>query len=533
MVAVVVVVELLSVVDGLIVCTNNDCIYVRYQINHRNLTFSLCINCTSGETMPPTYKELPQSQGQGQSYGQGHGTSDDNGRDSFELDNFSDLDSLDYEIHPQIQELDYQQEPFQLDDLGDLTNKSNLKMAFMNMANSILGAGAIGTPFAMSNCGVVGGAFGLILLTVLVDFTIRLIVINLKLTGKTTYQDTVDHCFGKRGKFIIILAQALFAFGGSIGFCIIIGDTIPHILRSPFSNYQDHAFLRFVLSRNFIIVLVTVTISLPLSLSKDISNLAKASALALVSMAVIIIIILIRGPQLPAEMKGELHLSSIFVTPRFFQGISVISFALVCHHNTSFIFHSLKNPSLNNFSKLTHASCFVSMCAIALIGFGGFFIFKDQTKGNILNNFPGDDKLVNVARFCFGFNMLTTFPLEIFVLRDVLRDLYYINQPTSPELSRKSHIIFTSILVFTTMGISLTTCNLGALFELVGSTTASVMAYILPPMCNLKITGNAKSNWKKLPYWGCIAFGFLVMFVSSTQTIVNAIRGSDESHCVV
>jgi sodium-coupled neutral amino acid transporter 11 len=442
------------------------------------------------------------------------------------LDDFSDLDSLDNEIEL----LDYQEEePFQLDQL----NKSTLKMAFMNMANSILGAGAIGTPFAMRNCGVLGGAVALVLLTILVDFTLRLIVINLKLSGKSTYQDTVEHCFGKMGKLIIIFTQALFAFGGSIGFCIIIGDTLPHILRSFFPSYQESSFLSFIFGRNFIIILVTMTISYPLSLSRDISKLAKASALALVSMAVIILIVLFRGPQLAPEWRGSLSTGSFFLTSRIFQGISVISFALVCHHNTSFIFHSLRTPSLNRFAQVTHASCFVSMIALALIGFGGFLIFRDKTKGNILNNFPSDDPIVNIARFCFGFNMLTTYPLEIFVLRDVLRDLYFINHDSSPELSTKKHVIFTTVLVIITMGISLTTCNLGALFELIGATTASIMAYILPPMCNLAMTNQSKTIFKKIPYYATIAFGFATMIISSTQTILNAIHGDDTSHCVI
>lgn len=469
-------------------------------------------NTTTTERMPQKYTGVPRD------------------ADTFfdDVDGFSDVESLDNEL--EMLELDqHAVSSFQLDNL-DL-NKSTLQMAFMNMANSILGAGAIGTPFAMSNCGLLGGAIALVLLTLMVDFTIRLIVINLKLSGKATYQDTVEHCFGKRGKVVIIFTQALFAFGGSIGFCIIIGDTIPHILRSFFPNYTDNAFLSFIFARNFIIVLVTCTISFPLSLSRDISKLAKASALALVSMAIIIVIVLFRGPQLPAELKGSLPLSSIFFTPRIFQGISVISFALVCHHNTSFIFHSLKTPSLNRFAKVTHASCLVSMLAIGLIGFGGFLIFKDKTKGNILNNFPSDDPVVNIARFCFGFNMLTTYPLEIFVLRDVLRDLYFINRDSSPELSNKNHTILTTVLVLITMGVSLTTCNLGALFELIGATTASIMAYILPPMCYLRMTN--KPMKKKLPLYATIAFGLATMFISSTQTIINSINGDSSAHCTV
>lgn len=409
-------------------------------------------------------------------------------------------------------------------------DKSTIKMAFMNMANSILGAGAIGVPLAISNCGLLGGAVALVLLTVLVDFTLRLIVLNLKLSGTATYQDTVAHCFGTRGKIVIIGTQALFAFGGSIGFCIIIGDTIPHILRSFFPAYRDSAFLSVLFGRNFIIVLVTVAVSFPLSLSRDITRLARASALALLSMAVIIAIVLIRGPQMGPEWRGEITKSQWFITPRLFQGVSVISFALVCHHNTSFIYHSLHTPSLNRFNVVTHASCAVSLVALSLVGFGGFAIFGDNTKGNILNNFPPDDPVVNIARFCFGFNMLTTYPLEIFVLRDVLRDLYYINKGSSPELSKKSHVLFTAVLVLITMGISLTTCNLGALFELIGATTASIMAYILPPMCTLQMT--SKTMKDRVPYYFTIAFGFATMVISSTQTIIHSWKGG-VSHCSV
>lgn len=39
--------------------------------------------------------------------------------------------------------------------------------------------------------------------------------------------------------------------------------------------------------------------------------------------------------------------------------------------------------------------------------------------GNILNNFPADNVLINIARLAFGLNMFTTIPLEAFVCREV------------------------------------------------------------------------------------------------------------------
>jgi amino acid permease len=49
----------------------------------------------------------------------------------------------------------------------------------------------------------------------------------------------------------------------------------------------------------------------------------------------------------------------------------------------------------------------------------GFLVFSDKTQANILNNFPQDDILINIARLCFGLNMFTTLPLEAFVCREV------------------------------------------------------------------------------------------------------------------
>ena len=66
--------------------------------------------------------------------------------------------------------------------------KSSMRMAFMNLANSILGAGIITQPFAIKNAGILGGLISYIALGFIVDWTLRLIVINLTLAGKRTYQ---------------------------------------------------------------------------------------------------------------------------------------------------------------------------------------------------------------------------------------------------------------------------------------------------------------------------------------------------------
>lgn len=407
------------------------------------------------------------------------------------------------------------------------SGKSNLKMAFMNMANSIIGAGIIGQPYAVRQSGLVSGIILLVFLTVVIDWTIRLMVVNAKLSGTDTFQATVSKCFGKPGLITISVAQGAFAFGGSMAFCVIIGDTIPHVINAVFPSLQHTPVVSFLVKRNSIIVLFTTFISYPLALNRDISNLAKASMLALVSMLVIVLTVVVRGPALNIDLKGTFSLPLLTLNSGIFQGVSVISFAFVCHHNSLLIYDSLKKPTMDRFKVVTHWSTGVSMVACLIMGVGGFVVFKDKTKGNVLNNFPPDDLMANVARFCFGFNMLTTLPLEIFVCREVLLNYFY----PEAEFSRNRHVITTTVLVFSAMSVSLFTCNLGAILELVGASSACVMAYILPPMCFLKLSG--KGLREKIPSYSCIAFGVVVMILSTVQTLVKLITGTDEDHCVM
>ena len=154
--------------------------------------------------------------------------------------------------------------------------RSGLKSAFMNMANSIIGAGIIGQPYAFKQAGLFTGIILLIVLTVTVDWTVRLIVTNAKLSGTNSFQETMEKCFGKSGLVAISVAQWAFAFGGMVAFCIIIGDTIPHVLGAAFPGLYDLPVLWLLTNRRAVIVLMVLGISYPLSLYRDIAMVCPA-----------------------------------------------------------------------------------------------------------------------------------------------------------------------------------------------------------------------------------------------------------------
>lgn len=192
--------------------------------------------------------------------------------------------------------------------------------------------------------------------------------------------------------------------------------------------------------------------------------------------------------------------------------------AFVCHHNSLLIYGSLKTPTIDRFARVTHYSTSISMVACLVMALAGFLTFGDKTVGNVLNNFPANNVMVNVARLFFGLNMLTTLPLEAFVCREVMFNFFYPDAPFNLVL----HVLFSSGLVVGAMLLSLLTCDLGAVFELVGATSACALAYILPPMCYIKLTTR---SWKTYAAGGILAFGVMVLVVSLVQAVGKFISG--------
>lgn len=161
------------------------------------------------------------------------------------------------------------------------------------------------------------------------------------------------------------------------------------------------------------------------------------------------------------------------------------------------------------------------MLACLVMALGGFAIFGDRTLGNVLNNFPADNTMVNVARLCFGLNMLTTLPLEAFVCREVMQTFFWPAATRAGEFSMRRHLALSTGLVAGAVGLSLLTCDLGAVFELVGATSAVAMAYILPPLCYVKL---AKKSWRTYVAYAVVVFGFAVMGISLVQAVAKMIN---------
>ena len=103
--------------------------------------------------------------------------------------------------------------------------------------------------------------------------------------------------------------------------------------------------------------------------------------------------------------------------------------------------------------------------------------------------------------------------------REVMTNYWFPDEQWNPN----RHLIFTTSLVVTAMSLSLLTCDLGAVFELIGATSACALAYILPPLCYIKLSSRSRNT---IPAIICVVFGFVVMGISLVLAGAKLIRST-------
>lgn len=377
-------------------------------------------------------------------------------------------------------------------------------LATLNFTNSILGAGLMGLPYAMMRSGLILGLVLLAVVTVVVDWSILLLIRTGRLACASSYQDLMGRAYGFPGSVICGLFQVVFSLGGMCAYVIILADNVTRVA----GFYLPESILA---ERAFVILVTTIFGMLPLSLSRNLNFLGNFSLLALVSVVFIIFAIVLEAPV--ALTPGPINL----VGWGFLDSLGIISFAFVCHHNSFEIHDSLEIPSVSSFAVVTHMSTGISLLASMILSVPVYLCFGEETEANVLNNFGMTSTAINVARVLLAVSLGLTYPLDCFVAREVLSTTLFGAKP--PEWS---HYLITSTLVSVTTAVCLGYTNLEMILEITGGFAASALAFIFPAACYLKLSPDDQySRTTRTLSKGLFVFGVFVLLASTVSTILR------------
>uniref|UniRef100_A0A3Q1FRR8 Putative sodium-coupled neutral amino acid transporter 11 n=1 Tax=Acanthochromis polyacanthus TaxID=80966 RepID=A0A3Q1FRR8_9TELE len=398
-------------------------------------------------------------------------------------------------------------------------SRSSLISASFNFINSIIGSGIIGLPYALNQAGLPFGLLLLIVVGFITDYSIILLIKGGHLSGTSSYQSLVQSTFGLPGFLILSGLQFLYPFIAMISYNITTGDTLTKVFQRIPGVGPDH----ILAERHFVILLSTVLFTLPLSLYRNIEKLGKVSLLSMVLTLTILVIVVIRaatlGPQIiPTENAWA------FAKWNAIQAVGVMSFAFICHHNSFLIYGSLEQPTLANWSRVTHVSVGSALIVSAVFAVAGYSTFTGYTQGDIFENYCRNDNLATFGRFCFGLSIITTFPLECFVTREVVSNVI-----CSRDLSRAEHVSITLLIVAVCTAISLAYDCLGVVLELNGVLSATPLIFIIPSVCFLKLS---PGPWFQSENLIPIVLILIGVFVMITGLIMTSLYPQDCSHGV-
>nr|KAF6451131.1 solute carrier family 38 member 11 [Molossus molossus] len=289
------------------------------------------------------------------------------------------------------------------------------------------------------------------------DFSLVLLIKGGTLSGTDSYQSLVNKTFGFPGYCLLSVLQFLYPFIAMISYNIVTGDTLSKVFQRIPGIDPGNVFI----GRHFIIVLSTVALTLPLSLYRDIAKLGKISFISTVLTTTIVCFTVVRvislSPHIPKTEDAW-----VFAKPNAIQAIGVMSF------------------------------------------------------GDLFENYCRDDNLITFGRFCYGVTVILTYPIECFVTREVIANVFF-----GGNVSSVFHVIITVIIVTIATLVSLMIDCLGIVLELNGVICAAPLIFIIPSACYLKLSEEPRTLSDKVMSCIMLPIGALVMVIGFVLAVNN------------
>ncbi|KAL3434005.1 transmembrane amino acid transporter protein-domain-containing protein [Aspergillus tetrazonus] len=389
----------------------------------------------------------------------------------------------------------------------------------INLVNTIVGAGVLAMPLAISHMGIVLGISVILWSGVTAGFGLYL------QSRCAQYLDKGSASFFALSQItypnaavIFDAAIAIKCFGVGVSYLIIIGDLMPGVVQ----GFVGEAAYDFLVDRHFWVTAFMLII-IPLSYLRRLDSLKYTSIAALVSMAYLVILVVYhfiigdtkegRGPIRVIRWAGAVPTLSSF---------PVIVFAFTCHQNMFSILNEISNNSHFRTTAVVLASIGSSATTYILVAITGYLSFGNSVGGNIVGMYP-PGVWATIGRAAIVILVMFSYPLQCHPCRASVDAVLHWRPkrftrsrsegsphrhpllPAGPRGSRtpepmsdlRFSVITTSILILSYI-VAMSVSSLEAVLAYVGSTGSTSISFILPGMFYYKISAPDSAAHQRL-----------------------------------
>lgn len=355
------------------------------------------------------------------------------------------------------------------------------------LANTILGAGMLGLPFAFAACGFL---IGPMMLAAFACCSITALVLLSECADQVgrpaTFNSVAEKAIPGSG-LAISLAVAIKCFGVATSYLIVIGDSVPKsVVALGGSGF---------LVRRQVWTLAALAIAAPLAYMKKITALRNVSLVALGCVLGITIMIICfaifrdseaNGIFDPCPAVGAVAASCppgptqlVTSSAQVLRALPLFVFSYTCHQNIFSITNELHKPTRLRNASVAAIAVSVALAVYVLLGGSGYVTFGTKVQHDILANYPSSNAIVAVARLAISFVVTCCYPLQGHPTRENVKTI--VNSLFPGAMSEDTaHVVITTVFVAATATIACTVDDLGLVLSVVGATGSTIVSYILP-----------------------------------------------------
>ncbi|KAH3760793.1 amino acid transporter [Pelomyxa schiedti] len=399
---------------------------------------------------------------------------------------------------------------------------SSVPAMVVNLAKTMVGAGILSLPYAMSNTGLLLGSLLIVTFACLSLFGLLLLIrcaniveTRLRFRGmQKTIKDgiffyTIADEVAPVSVLFINIALTIKTFGNCCSYLIILGQLLPEVLQQFTEAGPTVVYTRYLW------ITLAMGVLGPISFIRKLDHLKFTSTLGLFSVCYVVLLAVgfyIKGEGIVSVDQVNL----VNISLKTADVLPIFVFAFTCHHNIFTVYNELQ--PVNPYARSTVTSLLVVPLVFILYCFEsifGYLSFGPETDSDILKNYP-TTIAVTVARcatcMIISFSFLLAFhPARIYLDGSVFGRW---NPKWLPPFHR--YIIETLVLLAGVYTVAMAVEDLEFIISLIGATGGTLLCYILPGWYYVLLTkGKPWTIYRICPLL-LIVFGFCFMVFSVT-----------------
>lgn len=390
------------------------------------------------------------------------------------------------------------------------TGDATTTKTFFTLIKAFIGTGIMFLPKAFRNGGILFSSITLIALSLINCGCFRLLLDCRQIYGGG-YGELGEAIIGPRFRSLVLASIAISQLGFVCAGLIFTAENLYAFLDAVTANHRE-----FMFSVPSLIALQLVAL-VPLALIRNISKLGPAALLA--DVFILIGIVYIWYYDIAALSQHGMDPTVKLFNSRDFTltvGSGIFTFegiGLILP-----IQSSMKKPE--HFPGLLYLVMFIITIIFTSVGALCYATFGEDTKIQVISNFPQDSPLVNAVQFLYSIAVLAGDPVQLFPAARIVETSIFGERATGKKSSAikwKKNALRT-LLAGVCVGVSIVgASDLDKFVALIGSFACVPLVYIYPALLHYK--GAAQTTRAKVIDVVVMVVGFIAMVYTTLVTV--------------